>query len=97
MRDWGADTVIDYRRDDLAEATLAATAGEGADVIIDTVGVDLWPDFIRALRPGGRLVSCGFVAGRRLDIDVVDIIARQAQIFGCGGSGSNGSISRFRS
>ena len=89
VRDWGADVVIDYSRsNDLAEAVLAATDGEGADVIIDTVGVDLWPVFIRALRPSGRLVSCGFVAGRRLDTDIVDIIARQAQIFGCGGSGS---------
>jgi NADPH:quinone reductase-like Zn-dependent oxidoreductase len=89
VRGWGADVVIDYTRsNDLAQAVLAATAGEGADIIIDTVGVDLWPDFIRALRAGGRLVSCGFVAGRRLDIDIVDIIARQAQIFGCGGSGS---------
>jgi alcohol dehydrogenase len=89
VHDWGADVVIDYTRsNDLAEAALAATAGEGAHVIVDTVGVDLWPAFIRALRPGGRLVSCGFVAGRRLDIDIVDIIARQAQIFGCGGSGS---------
>jgi NADPH:quinone reductase-like Zn-dependent oxidoreductase len=88
VRDWGADVVIDYAREDMAEQTLAATAGEGAHVIVDTVGVDLWPSFIRALRPGGRLVSCGFVAGRRLDIDIVDIIARQAQIFGCGGSGS---------
>ena len=94
VRGWGADVVIDYGRDDLAEAALAATAGEGADVIIDTVGVDFWPAFIRALRPGGRLVSCGFVAGRRLDIDIVDIIARQAQIFGCGGSGSKPVASR---
>ncbi len=89
VRSWGADVVIDYvRSNDLAEAVLAATDGEGAHVVIDTVGVDLWPAFTRALRPGGRLVSCGFVAGRRLDIDIVDIIARQAQIFGCGGSGS---------
>ncbi len=95
VRGWGADVVIDYTRsNNLAEAVLDASAGEGADVIIDTVGVDLWPDFIRALRPGGRLVSCGFVAGRRLDIDVVDIIARQAQIFGCGGSGSKPIASR---
>jgi NADPH:quinone reductase-like Zn-dependent oxidoreductase len=98
VRGWGANVVIDYSRsNDPAEAVLAATAGEGADVIIDTVGVDLWPEFIRALRPGGRLVSCGFVAGRRLDIDIVDIIARQAQIFGCGGSGSKPVASRVTS
>lgn len=47
----GADEVIDYRRVDFAEEV------EGADVVLDTIGGDYQLRSLKALRPGGVMVS----------------------------------------
>ena len=40
----GADALIDYGREDLNERIKALTNGAGADVILDTVGGDVFDD-----------------------------------------------------
>ncbi len=53
------------------EAVLAATAGQGADVIADPVGGDVFDESTRCIAFGGRLLVLGFASGRipRLDIN----------------------------
>jgi len=53
----GADLVIDYRADDLAQTVLAATDGRGADAAFDIEGTDRVARCLPLLRPGGR-VAC---------------------------------------
>ena len=53
----GADLVIDYRADDLAQTVLAATDGWGADAAFDIEGTDRVARCLPLLRPGGR-VAC---------------------------------------
>jgi len=52
----GADHVIDYTRQDVAEAALTITDGKGADVAFDTVGGDMFFETFKFLRPFGRVV-----------------------------------------
>jgi NADPH2:quinone reductase len=63
----GADVVIDRGmdnlRDGLKAAVLAATGGQGADVVIDPVGGAATEAALRALAWRGRLVVVGFAAG----------------------------------
>lgn len=78
----GAERAIDYRREDFVAAVRAATAGRGADVILDIVGGDYTPRNLDALAPDGRLVVIGLLGGRRSTIDLVPLLQRRLTITG---------------
>jgi NADPH:quinone reductase-like Zn-dependent oxidoreductase len=44
--------------------------GRGADVVVDSVGAPSWSRSLKALRPGGRLVTCGATAGPQVELDL---------------------------
>jgi NADPH2:quinone reductase len=52
----GADRVIDYQRENIADA-LRKWRPAGVDMVLDAVGPGTLPDVFEMLRPGGRLVS----------------------------------------
>ncbi len=58
VRGLGADEVIDYRQDNIAEV-LADRFEDRIDVAIDTVGGDIFDAFLDNLAPRGRLVAAG--------------------------------------
>ena len=58
----GATHLVNYREQDLREATLAATGGNGVDVVVDPVGA-LGEEAFRTLDWGGRYVVAGFAGG----------------------------------
>ena len=64
----GADKAIDLSqanlRDTLREQIYAANGGQGADVIVETLGGDIFDAAVRALAWRGRIVVIGFAAGR---------------------------------
>ncbi len=57
VEDMGADLAIDYQASDFVKAVLEATDGEGADVVLDTVGGDVFLRSFDALSPNGTVVS----------------------------------------
>lgn len=62
-RKLGADDVIDYHRDDIAEFVRDSTAGLGADVIYDPVGGSAFQAATRCIAHEGRLLAVGFASG----------------------------------
>ena len=68
VRRAGADAVIDLSRSDLRDSLRAevhaATAGRGADVVVDPLGGDPFDAALRAMAWRGRCVVVGFAAGR---------------------------------
>ena len=58
----GARHLVNYREEDLREATLTATGGDGVDVVVDPVGAQGEAAF-RSLDWGGRYVVAGFAGG----------------------------------
>jgi NADPH2:quinone reductase len=68
IRRAGADAIVDLKAPDLRESLRAqvqdASGGRGADVVIDTLGGDVFDAAIRALAWRGRIVVVGFAAGR---------------------------------
>jgi NADPH:quinone reductase-like Zn-dependent oxidoreductase len=79
-RELGADLTINYTQEDWARSVLDRTGG--ADVIIDSVGQETWGQAIRALRPGGRLVSFGATTGRTTEVDIRTVFWNQLGILG---------------
>ena len=59
----GADHAINYKTEDFVEATKTATAGVGADVILDMVGGDYIDRNYDAAAVEGRIVQIAFLSG----------------------------------
>jgi zinc-binding alcohol dehydrogenase/oxidoreductase len=80
-RELGADLAINYTSEDWEKIILEHTGG-GADAIIDSVGKETWGKALRALRPGGRLVSFGATTGRATEVDIRHVFWNQISILG---------------
>jgi NADPH:quinone reductase-like Zn-dependent oxidoreductase len=65
----GAEGGFLYTEGDWAEEARAATGGRGVDIVIDSVG-STWPDSVRALARGGRVVVFGGTGGTEATLQV---------------------------
>ncbi len=63
LRSLGADRAVDYRHEDVVAAVLDATAGRGADVVLDLVGGSSLATAIGAVRDFGRLATVVGISG----------------------------------
>jgi NADPH2:quinone reductase len=73
----GADLAIVYKDEDFVVATLAATDGKGADVILDMVGGDYVARNYAAAAVDGRIVQIAFLRGRKVEIDLHPIMSKR--------------------
>lgn len=53
-----------------------------AEVVFENVGAATWERSIRALAPGGRLVTCGGTAGSKVEISLPRLFFKQHEIIG---------------
>lgn len=53
-----------------------------AHVVFENVGAATWPASLRALAPGGRLVTCGGTAGSKVEISLPRLFFKQHEILG---------------
>lgn len=61
----GADVVLDFQKDDVAQAVRDATDGHGVDVILEAVGhPSVWPIIVSILAPRARVAITGLFAGQ---------------------------------
>jgi NADPH:quinone reductase len=73
----GADLGVNYRKDDFVARTLQATAGRGADVILDMVGGDYVERNYAAAALDGRVVQIAFLKGQKATVDLRAIMAKR--------------------
>ena len=73
----GADRGINYRKVDFVAATLAATEGRGADVILDMVGGDYVARNYAAAAKDGRIVQIALMRGYEATIDLRAIMTKR--------------------
>ncbi|HWO26116.1 MAG TPA: zinc-binding dehydrogenase [Kofleriaceae bacterium] len=78
----GADVCIDYTTADFAAVCRAETGKRGVDAVIEHVGGDVFAASIKAVRSGGRIVTCGATAGFHPAIDLRHIFFRQIEVLG---------------
>lgn len=78
----GADDVIDYTTADFAAVARSLTGKRGVDAVIEHVGGDVFTASIKAVRNGGRIVTCGATSGFHPKIDLRHIFFRQIEILG---------------
>ena len=81
-REMGADETINYREEPLTDRVLELTGGIGADLFIEHVGGERFMESLRALRVGGRLVTCGAHAGETPAIDNIEVFRNEWEVLG---------------
>lgn len=78
----GAEKGINYRTEDFVEVVKAATAGKGADVILDMVGGTYIPREIECLADDGRLAIIALLGGAKATVDLGQVLRRRLTITG---------------
>ncbi|CAN7346264.1 NADPH:quinone oxidoreductase family protein [Pseudomonas sp. LjRoot71] len=78
----GADELINYSESSLKDEVKRLTSGQGADVIYDPVGGDLFDAAIRSIAWNGRLLVVGFASGRIPELPVNLTLLKGAAVVG---------------
>jgi NADPH2:quinone reductase len=85
-REGGADQIIDLSdpnlRDSLREQVLAGTGGQGADIVVDMLGDEIFTAAIRAVAWCGRLVVVGFAAGAIPTLKMNYLLVKNIEVSG---------------
>ena len=81
-RQSGADVLIDYRTEDWVERVKSATGGEGADVIYDPVGGDVFDNSTKCIAFEGRILTIGFAGGRIPTLAINRVLLKNFSVVG---------------
>ncbi len=78
----GADRALNPETEDLKKAVSDFTRGEGADVILDAIGLESSiQESVEMLRPGGRVVAFGNIQPR-FSLGFMDLFLKEKDILG---------------
>ncbi len=78
----GAEAGVNYSTQDVAAELQRLTQGKGVDVVLDSVGGPVFDATMKALAPGGRVVTPGGPAGPRGPVDEQALAARGQKVMG---------------
>ena len=78
----GADYVINYQHEDVGKSVLDLTKSKGVDIVFEHVGEKSWPQSLRSLKKGGKIVTCGATTGPRVMLDLRHLYIKHQQIIG---------------
>jgi NADPH:quinone reductase-like Zn-dependent oxidoreductase len=81
-KELGADYVIDHYRQRIGDEARKITNKAGVDIVIEHVGAATWNESMKALKPGGTLVTCGATSGPEVGFDLRFLFARQLALLG---------------
>jgi putative PIG3 family NAD(P)H quinone oxidoreductase len=79
-RDLGADIAINYKDSDFVEDLREATAGHGADVILDIVGAKYLARNVDVLAVNGRLVVIGLQGGTTGELNLATLLGKRGAV-----------------
>ena len=80
-KELGAAGGANYTKGDWVAEIRSLAGGQGVDAAIDSVG-STWPDSLRCLRPGGRLVASGATGGQQAELEVRPFYFGQYSLLG---------------
>lgn len=78
----GARLAINYKAEDFAQVLLEGGEKQFVDVVFDMIGGGYFERNIRVLARGGRMVYVSALAGRKVELDLVDLMRKRLSLFG---------------
>ena len=78
----GARATVNHRDQDVAAEVMRLTERRGVDVVIEHIGEAVWPQALRSLARGGRLVTCGATSGANGAVNLAALFARRLTLHG---------------
>jgi len=78
----GADHIINYKTQPVGRVVRELTGGKGVDIVFEHTGAKTWGDSLRAMKKGGKLVTCGATTGPLVKIDLRALFIKQQQLIG---------------
>ena len=81
-RELGADYVINHYKQKVGDEARRLTGKAGVDIVIEHVGTATWDESLKALKPGGTLVTCGATTGFDAHVDLRFLFSRQLALLG---------------
>ena len=81
-KELGADGVINYTSEDLAEQAVALSGGKGPDLVIESVGGEVLQKSLQAVAKAGMVVTCGCHAGETVEVDVIGLFRKHVRFQG---------------
>ncbi len=82
VKQYGADHVINYNKENFRDVVKDLTDGKGADVIYDPVGGDVCDLSMRCINWNGRLLVIGFASGRIAEVKTNLVLLKGCQVVG---------------
>ena len=79
---YGADATIDHQLEKVSERIKEITGGDGADVVFDPVGGDIFDQCLRAVNWEARVLVIGFAAGRIQEVPANRILVKNISVTG---------------
>lgn len=91
-RELGADITLNPTRQRVADEVLSRTGGQGADVIIESVGIDTtYQEAISSVRKRGRVMFFGAVQDM-VTLPLLPILHKELSLIGCTGANAETKI-----
>ncbi len=84
-RDLGAEAVVTRGAENLSEAALDALDGHQFDVVADVVAGGVFAELLGILRPLGRYVTAGAIAGPMVSLDLRTLYLKHLELIGSTG------------
>ena len=84
LKELGADHVVNYKENPEYPKTVfkELTQRKGIDIVVDSVGPATFPNSLKMLKAGGRLVTCGATTGPISKINLNAVFWKQLEIMG---------------
>lgn len=82
VKELGADEIINYTSQDFVQELSKRTNGQGVDVVLESVGGDVFDKSLQCVTPMGRMVAYGVSSGTVPNVDVRQLMARNIKLIG---------------
>lgn len=82
IRSLGADVLINYATHDFLAEVKSLTQGRGVDVLLESVGGEVFDKSLKALKPAGRMVVFGSSSGNAQNLSGRDLLSRSITVAG---------------
>jgi len=82
LKGLGAEHVINYRSQDFVEEVRRFSGNEGVDIVLETIGGDVFDRSMELLRPLGRMVVYGFASGEVRSVNAAALLGGNISVHG---------------